>query len=84
MRILVSACDSNSEDSIDNLEYHAGIGLSDHLVVISILIVKIKLPEEMYSMGVFNYNKGDYEAINGNLIGIDWLFIFLGLITEEI
>jgi len=83
MRILVSACDSNSEDSIDNLEYHAGIGLSDHLVI-SILIVKIKLPEEMYSMSLFNYNKGDYEAINGNLIGIDWLFKFLGLITEEI
>ena len=50
--------------SSEDLEYHAGIGLSDHLVL---SCTKNWLKEDTPR---FSYNKGDYAAINDNFMDI--------------
>ena len=65
--------------SSEDLEYHAGIGLSDHLVL---SCTKNWLKEDTPR---FSYNKGDYAAINDTtLMDIDWSSKFIGMTTGEI
>ena len=72
---------TSSEESISNLEYHAGIGLNDHLVLSCNLIVEKNRLKE--GTPRFNYNKGNYEAMNEKLMDIDWTTEFQGKTTEE-
>ena len=72
---------TSSEESVSNLEYHAGIGLSDHLVLSCTLTVEKNRLKE--GIPRFNYNKGDYAAINDTLMVIDWSSKFIGMTTEK-
>jgi len=67
---------------INNLEYNPDIGLNDHLGLSCILTVNKNQLKEGISQ--FNYNKGDYEATNDNLMDIDWSSIFLGTMTRNV
>jgi len=72
---------TSSEDFISSLEYHAGIGLSDHHV----LSCTLNMEKNRLKEGIprFSYNKGDYAAINDTLMDIDWSSKFIGMTTEE-
>ena len=72
---------TSSEDTISNLEYHAGIGLSDHLVLSCNLNVKHNRLKEGTSR--WNYHKGDYDTMNAKLQAIDWSSKLHDLNTEE-
>jgi len=51
-----------SDDMINNIEFNAGIGLSD----LNVLIPPVKVTVARY-----NYHKRDYESINSRLSEID-------------
>ena len=72
---------TSSEGSVSNLKYRSGIGLNDHLVLSCTLTVEINRLKK--GTPRFNYNKGDYAAINDNLMDIDWISKFIGITTEE-
>lgn len=61
---------SSSENAINNVECHAGIGLSDHLVIsCTIEVMQNRLTE---GNPRYNYNKGNYDTMNEELLEIDW------------
>ena len=59
---------------INNIEYNAGIGLSD----LNVLISPVKSTVARY-----NYHKGDYESRNNRVAEIDWMSELSGMDTEE-
>jgi len=52
------------------MEYHAGLGLSDH--AISTCNLQISSKNQKKAEPRFQYHKGDYKKMNQNLLEIDW------------
>ena len=60
-----------SEDNmIDNVEYQAGLGLSDHIVITCNLQVRSLNRKKVEPR--FRYHKGDYQMMNQNILAMDW------------
>jgi len=56
---------TSDDDMINNIEYNAGIRLSDHMVLscdFNVLIPPVK-----ETVARYNYHKGDYESMNNRL-----------------
>jgi len=72
---------TSSEDLVTNIEYNAGLGLSDHLVLSCNLMVKQKRLKDEISR--LNFNKGNYEVMNKLVSDTDWTSILQDMTTEE-
>ncbi len=59
----------DKEDIIENLEYEAPLGKSDHIVIRMNLLIA---PQDTTKQQHYNFNKGDYEAMREELGSIDW------------
>ncbi|KAK2146255.1 hypothetical protein LSH36_622g01051 [Paralvinella palmiformis] len=66
---------------INNIEYNAGIGLSDHMILSCDLNVLI--PPVKENVARYNYHKGDYKSMNNRLAETDWKSDLGGMDTEE-
>ena len=65
-----------SEDNmINNVEYHAGMGLSDHIVMTCAL--QVKSPHQIKAEPRLRYHKGDYQVMNA------WS-LFSSILNEQI
>ena len=63
---------------VSNLEYSAGIGLSDHVVISYSINVTAQKGVSRY-----NYNKGDYDSMNSIMADTDWEAKLLMLSANE-
>ena len=72
---------TSDDEMVNNLEYGAGIGLSDHVV----LRYNINVFQSTRNKAKlrFNYHKGDYKSMNTCLAETDWSSKFSELSVDE-
>ena len=61
---------TSEDNSIHNIEYQAGMGVSDHVVIISKIQVRPQAKKNEEPR--YRYHKGNYQAINDNLSAVNW------------
>ena len=72
---------TNEDNMIRNVEYHAGLGLSDHVVITCNL--QVNSQKQKKAEPRFRYHKGDYQKMNQNLVEIDWESNLNSLTAED-
>ena len=72
---------ASDEHMINRLEHHAGLGVSDHVVMsCNLSINNLRVTD---GKSRFNYNKGNYEEIINHLEEVDWPTELQSKSTEE-
>ena len=56
--------------TVYDIEYQAGMGVSDHVVIISKIQVRPQAKKNEEPR--YRYHKGNYQAINDNLSAVNW------------
>ena len=61
---------TNENNTVSNIEYLAGMGVSDHVAIRCNL--RVRSQNQKIAEPRYRYHKGDYQAVNDNLSAVNW------------